>query len=81
MRQVLAALVLGLGVAALSGCIVQHRNGPPPRGGRCSTQCASYGKRRVCDRRCRVWRNGVCVSYKQHCEHTRYCQRHVTRCR
>ena len=81
MRQALVTFMFVIGVVTLSGCIVHHKNHPPPSAKRCSTHCASYAKRRVCNRKCRVWRNGVCVSYKQHCHHTRYCKRHVTRCR
>jgi hypothetical protein len=81
MRQAMLAVSLMLAMATAGGCIVHHRHRGPSRGRNCRTECASYGHRRVCNRRCRVWRNGVCASYRQQCRRTRYCRRHVTRCR
>ena len=82
MRHALLAVSLTLALLSAGGCIVHHRHrGAPVRNSRCATQCAAYGQRRVCNRRCSVWRNGVCAKYRQHCHNTRYCRRHATRCR
>ena len=67
----------------LSGCIVHHRGRSYRRGrpARCRTVCTRYGYRRNCARRCRVWRNGVCVAYRQNCRRARYCVNRATRCK
>lgn len=87
MRALLLAMGLLLSSGGLWGCIVrppgyrtthyQYRHEPR----RCTTGCADEGLRRVCQRRCRIWRNGVCVSYRESCRDERYCRRQVTRCR
>jgi len=94
MRQAVVALALLMslgGLSTLSGCIIRHRGprayhrashpGHPGPHRRCATQCGDWGYRRTCQRRCHAWRNGVCVSYRQSCQRTRYCRRQVTRCR
>ena len=81
MRQVLVALALfALSVPTLSGCIVA----PGPRyrhnRGNCHQQCARWGHRRRCAQRCQVYRDGVCVSYRDVCERERFCTAYRTRC-
>lgn len=82
MRSVLLALAFLVALPALSGCIV--RTSPRHktyRSRNCRTSCVQYARRRRCTRRCHVWRNGVCVAYRQHCSQSRYCVRRATRCR
>ncbi|MBK8481966.1 MAG: hypothetical protein IPL40_12465 [Proteobacteria bacterium] len=87
MRALLLAVALLLGSSGMSGCIVpapgyrvthQQRRSQPRR---CTTACAGQGQRRVCQRRCRIWRNGICASYRESCRNEQFCRRHVTRCR
>ena len=81
MRRLLIALALIVAFPALSGCLVRtHPRHRTYRSGNCRTRCVRYAHRRQCSRRCHVWRNGVCVAYRQHCSHARYCVRRATRC-
>lgn len=82
-RRFVVGLLLFVSLAMLSSCIVRHRrhhHHHRPRGRRCHTRCAKYAYRTRVQRRCKVWRNGVCVGYRTYRHRTRYCVRRATRC-
>lgn len=88
MRMLMIAVALLFGAGALGGCIIRpvgygprHRVVYRSEPQRCATRCGAYGHRRICQRRCSVWRNGVCVRYVEACRNEAHCQRQVTRCR
>ena len=84
MHKILLALVALFGLTFFStSCIfpsrtrtrTYHRSGQ-----RCRTTCVQYAYRTTYRRRCRIWRNGYCVSYHQYNDRVRYCVRRATRC-
>jgi hypothetical protein len=83
-----ALILASLAALALtSACVVRHhpppayRSSPPPPHHRdCRPVCDQWGHERRCHRRCSLYSNGVCVRWTQHCDHRRFCRRHVTRC-
>jgi hypothetical protein len=83
-RLMLVVAVLSFVWLPLASCIIAPRPGyqrQRQRQRNCYRSCAAYSQRRRCTRRCQVYRNGVCVSYRQVCKHTRYCSRYRSRCR
>jgi hypothetical protein len=64
----------------LAGCLVRHHGYGPPAGRPCQTSCAQWGYQDVCDQRCRVWGNGVCMAWERRCSPRRTCLRQGTRC-
>ena len=80
-RLMLALAVFSFVLLPLTSCIVRSPRSGYRRQRNCYRKCARYRVRRSCVRRCQVFRNGVCVSYRQVCKQRRYCARYVSRCR
>ncbi|MCK5800359.1 MAG: hypothetical protein KAI47_24380 [Deltaproteobacteria bacterium] len=86
MRRFLLAIVafFAFVLVPLSSCLIQAPGGTQKHHRykrNCTRTCAAYANRRHCAQRCQVYRNGVCVSYKQVCTNTRHCTRYRSRCR
>jgi len=85
LRSSILLLVAGLlALLSLAGCLVPvHHHGPPPPGRyhrNCRSGCLEWGHREVCDRRCRIWANGICMGWEQRCRPQRVCLRSGTVC-
>ncbi len=80
-RLMLAIAVLSFVLFPLASCIVHTPRSGYRRQHNCYRHCARFRVRRTCERRCSIYRNGVCVSFRQVCRQSRYCARYVRRCR
>lgn len=77
MRRLLLALALLLTIPVISSCFVPVRH---HRRRNCYRKCVYNAHRRSCQQQCEIYRNGVCVAYREVCRHVRYCARYRTRC-
>jgi hypothetical protein len=57
-----------------------HRHHRHHRRRHCRQVCQRWGHERHCERRCRMYSNGGCFRWEQHCSDRRVCRRYVDRC-